>query len=141
MTGSQRRVSRRILASSFTTFSVAALCLLSMPVATSRTHYQGLLIVPQTSITRGQALACNVQLEGSPENITIRSNPPGAVSYSGLMTSSTGTVYATTASTISVASVTLYLETDGATTVSATVAVDSAPHDGPGGNIASGKHF
>lgn len=103
--------------------------------AARRTTYQGVLIIPKTSVTPGQALDCEVQLNGGPEVASIYSSPAGAVSWSGSISNGNKvTVHATTASSISTPTVTVYLVTDGATTVSASVNVDSASHDGPGGN-------
>lgn len=132
----RRRALLTALGTLFATLCALILILVCAPhAADSRNHFQGVLIIPKTSITPGQALDCDVQLEGGPEAATIYSYPAGAVSWSGIIQNGNVTrVSATTASSITQSSVTLYLVTDGATSISAPARLlnNDAP-EGPGG--------
>jgi hypothetical protein len=91
--------------------------------------YEPLGIVAQDQLVPGQALPLNVTLEG-PSSITVYSDPPGAVQYTGNLDSSSGTINATTSSFVPNGPVTVYLETDGATVVATTTNGGPPQNDG-----------
>jgi len=76
--------------------------------------------------TAGQPLACSVQLTSGPSQVTIYSQPLGAVSFTGSIDSSTATVSAVT-SPNATGSVTVYLKTSGTQTCSTVSYANVAP--------------
>jgi len=94
-----------------------------MPSAQGHAQYEPIDIEVGYQIVAGEPLACDVQLTGGPSYINIYSDPPGAVSYSGTVTSAAATVAAATSSQAS-GTVTVYLETDGEVVVSTEVSAE-----------------
>jgi hypothetical protein len=74
-------------------------------------------LAANSTFTPGQPLSCSVQLTSGPSQVTIYSQPLGAVSFNGSVSSSTATVSAATSSTAT-GTITLYVKTDGAQTCS-----------------------
>lgn len=59
------------------------------------------------------------------KHVTIYSDPPGVVSYSGTVTGSSATISATVSATAAPGPVTVYIETDGSAPISASTTVVS----------------
>ena len=104
-------------------FRAAPLALLALTalvfsphLAHSLTEFQPIDIATEGELVPGEPLDCRIELQGGPATVTVYSDPPGAVSFSGTVTQATSVVQATTSEDIS-GPVTLYLVTDGATSV------------------------
>lgn len=81
-------------------------------------------------ILAGQKVACQVVLEGGPQQVTLTSNPPGAVSFSGEVSQADSTIMADTASNV-VGPVTVYLTTGGTRVVEFTTVAVPLPEYNP----------
>lgn len=94
--------------------------------------YEPIYISAQQPISAGIPLPCSVGLTGGPSDITISSDPAGAVSYSGTVSGSSSTVNATTDPNLAPNTpVTVYLQTDGSTVVNTyTTVADDDQHGG-----------
>ena len=93
--------------------------------AHSRSMYEPLGIAVDAPITAGYAVPVSLSLEG-PAPVTIYSDPPGAVTYSGDVNSSSATVFAETSSDAPSGPIAVYVETDGASTVGTLASVQSS---------------
>lgn len=101
--------------------------------------HEPIIITGPKTFAPGDPLPCNVTLDGGPEQITIYSDPPGAVSFTGALNGATGTVQASTSASTTPGTVTVYLITDGATVVSTTTnAAVNAPTGIDDGGGSSG---
>lgn len=110
-------IRRRTLISAVCT---ATLCAVVVRGAIGVERFRPVMVDPDRHLIAGQSLACRVETTGGPEDVTIYSDPLGAVSYQGRIQGSTATVSAQTATTVPNGPVTIYFTTDGSTTVSAT---------------------
>jgi hypothetical protein len=109
-----------------------------LPIPAQSDNYEGVPIIISTgrdSFTAGDPLPCNVEVSAVPANITITSDPPGVVYYSGTLTSTTDTVIATTNSTATPGPVTVYLQVQGSSAAASdtTAVADSVPEVPPHG--------
>jgi hypothetical protein len=98
-------------------------------------EYQPITVVTKSCLTPGNTLPLDIQLQG-PATVHVYSDPVGAVSYDGDIDGTEATVDATTSSTGSTGTVTVYVETDGETVVSTNVTQNPG---GPVGIVSSSR--
>lgn len=104
--GSLRSVALRL------TLLLFALTLLPFAVVRGGVTFQPIFFSTAASFNAGDPLPCSIELEGGPQSVTVYSNPPGVVSYQGVVAAS-ATVQAATNSSAVTGSVVIYVITDG----------------------------
>ena len=80
--------------------------------------HEPIFLTVEAGAVAGDPLLCDVQLDGGPAHITITSDPPGAVSFSGTLASGHEVVTAQTSPNAPSGPVVVTVQTDGAQTVS-----------------------
>lgn len=92
--------------------------------------YHPIEIYAPSTFSSGESITCDVTLTGAPAAITIYSDPPGAVSYQGTVSSANSTVLAATDANTPEGPVTIFLKTDGTYTAQTSATCEeAAPYD------------